>query len=40
LTHDEGHLVIFDQMPEKSWKKKRFVMEKSFHAHSMTVGKM
>jgi len=27
---DEGHLVIFDRSTKKSWKKKRFVMEKSF----------
>ncbi len=27
---DEGHLVIFDRSTKKSWKKKRFVMEKIF----------
>ena len=37
---DEGHLVIFDRSPKKSWKKKRFVMEKRFQAHSITVWGM
>ena len=34
---DEGHLVVFDRSPKKSWKKKRFVVEKSFQEHSITV---
>jgi len=37
---DEGHLVIFDRSTKKSWKKKRFVMEKSFQEHSITVWGM
>jgi hypothetical protein len=37
---DEGHLVIFDRSPKKSWKKKRFVVEKSFQDHSITVWGM
>jgi bifunctional DNA-binding transcriptional regulator/antitoxin component of YhaV-PrlF toxin-antitoxin module len=37
---DEGHLVIFDRSPKKSWKKKRFVVEKSFQEHSITVWGM
>jgi AAA-like domain len=37
---DEGHLVIFDRSTKKSWKKKRFVIEKSFQEHSITVWGM
>jgi len=37
---DEGHLVIFDRSTKKSWKKKRFVMEKSFQEHFITVWGM
>jgi hypothetical protein len=37
---DEGHLVIFDRSTKKSWKKKRFVVEKSFQEHSITVWGM
>ncbi|MBI5593865.1 MAG: ATP-binding protein [Deltaproteobacteria bacterium] len=37
---DEGHLVVFDRSPKKSWKKKRFVMEKNFQEHSITVWGM
>ena len=37
---DEGHLVIFDRSTKKSWKKKRFVIEKSFQEHSIMVWGM
>ena len=37
---DEGHLVIFDRSTKKSWKKKRFVIERSFQEHSITVWGM
>jgi hypothetical protein len=37
---DEGHLVIFDRSPKKSWKNKRFVIEKNFQEQAIMVWGM
>jgi hypothetical protein len=37
---DEGHLVIFDRRPNKSWKKKLFVIEKEYQGQPITVWGM
>ncbi len=37
---DEGHLVIFDRRPNKSWKKKLFVIEKEYQGQQITVWGM
>jgi hypothetical protein len=37
---DEGHLVIFDRRPHKSWKKKLFVIEKEYQGQRITVWGM
>jgi hypothetical protein len=37
---DEGHLVIFDRTPEKSWEAKIFQRQEHFQIHPITVWGM
>ena len=37
---DEGHLVIFDRSPQKSWEEKIYVQQKDYQGHVITVWGM